>query len=44
MQFTLSNDWRVAAGEDSTETCDQKLREMRVPEAIYPRISAIPDG
>ncbi|KAH1223996.1 Zinc finger CCCH domain-containing protein 6 [Glycine max] len=42
--FTLSNDWRVAAGEDSTETCDQKLREMRVPEAIYPRISAIPDG
>ncbi|KAH1244265.1 Zinc finger CCCH domain-containing protein 6 [Glycine max] len=34
--------WRVAVGEESTEVEDQPQREMRVLEAIYPRISSIP--
>ncbi|CAL0331905.1 unnamed protein product [Lupinus luteus] len=41
-QFTPDPEWRLAAGEHSRETVDQKLREMRVLEAVYPRISAIP--
>ncbi|XP_020202717.1 zinc finger CCCH domain-containing protein 6 [Cajanus cajan] len=40
--FVVSSHWRVAAGEESREKEDQKLREMRVLEAVYPRLSAIP--
>ncbi|KAJ1408807.1 Zinc finger, CCCH-type [Sesbania bispinosa] len=40
--FAFSNHWRVAAGEESGEKNNQKLREMRVLEAVYPRPSAIP--
>ncbi|RDY06801.1 Zinc finger CCCH domain-containing protein 30 [Mucuna pruriens] len=40
--FVVSSHWRVAAGEESREKEDQKLREMRVLEAVYPRPSAIP--
>ncbi|KAL1316522.1 hypothetical protein HN51_068707 [Arachis hypogaea] len=40
--FAFRHDWRVAAGEESKEKMDQKLREMKVLEAVYPRISAIP--
>ncbi|KAL2636865.1 hypothetical protein AAZX31_06G024000 [Glycine max] len=36
--------WRVAVGEESTEVEDQPQREMRVLEAIYPRISSIPQN
>ncbi|KAL5819169.1 hypothetical protein ACOSQ4_023011 [Xanthoceras sorbifolium] len=38
------NKWQVAAGEESKEAEAQKLREMRVPQAFYPRSSAIPDN
>lgn len=38
----MSDDWCVAAGEESEEAEAQKLREMRVLEAVYPRFSAIP--
>ena len=34
--------WQVVAGEESKEIFDQHQREMRVLEAIYPRISSIP--
>jgi hypothetical protein len=34
--------WQVVAGEESKEIVDQHQREMRVLEAIYPRISSIP--
>ncbi|MED6220205.1 hypothetical protein PIB30_042636 [Stylosanthes scabra] len=40
--FTFRDNWQVAAGEESKEKMDQKLREMKVLEAVYPRISAIP--
>ncbi|KAL2333779.1 hypothetical protein Fmac_014992 [Flemingia macrophylla] len=40
--FAVSSHWLVAAGEESREKEDQKLREMRVLEAVYPRLSAIP--
>ncbi|KAK7262941.1 hypothetical protein RJT34_30523 [Clitoria ternatea] len=40
--FVPSSHWRVAAGEESREKEDQKLRERRVLEAVYPRLSAIP--
>ncbi|KAI9109664.1 hypothetical protein K1719_019294 [Acacia pycnantha] len=40
--FALSQNWLVVAGEESREKVDQKLREMKVLEAIYPRPSAIP--
>ncbi|XP_027346888.1 zinc finger CCCH domain-containing protein 6-like [Abrus precatorius] len=40
--FVFSPHWRVAAGEESKEKEDQKLREVRVLEAVYPRLSAIP--
>lgn len=40
--FTLSHHWCVAAGEESREKLDQKLREMKVLEAVYPRLSSIP--
>jgi len=38
----LNAKWCVATGEESRERNVQSLREMRVLEAIYPRISAIP--
>ncbi|KAI4314769.1 hypothetical protein L6164_027645 [Bauhinia variegata] len=41
-QFVFSYNWHVAAGEESREKEDQKMREMRVLEAVYPRLSAIP--
>ncbi|KAI4327711.1 hypothetical protein L6164_020139 [Bauhinia variegata] len=41
-QFVFNYAWRVAAGEESREKEDQKIREMRVLEAVYPRLSAIP--
>ncbi|PON99487.1 Zinc finger, CCCH-type [Trema orientale] len=34
--------WQVVSGEESEEVKHQKLREMRVLEAVYPRFSAIP--
>ncbi|KAI5081981.1 hypothetical protein GOP47_0001724 [Adiantum capillus-veneris] len=34
--------WLVAAGEDSSEVPAQMHREVRVLEAFYPRVSAIP--
>ncbi|XP_028774580.1 zinc finger CCCH domain-containing protein 6-like [Neltuma alba] len=40
--FALCQNWLVAAGEESREKVDQKLREMKVLEAVYPRPSAIP--
>ncbi|TKY55882.1 Zinc finger CCCH domain-containing protein 30 [Spatholobus suberectus] len=40
--FIANSHWRVAVGEESREKEDQKLREMRVLEAVYPRLSAIP--
>ncbi|XP_057449286.1 zinc finger CCCH domain-containing protein 6-like [Lotus japonicus] len=40
--FALSSHWLVAAGEESKEKDSQKLRDMRVLEAVYPRLSAIP--
>ncbi|XP_054824542.1 zinc finger CCCH domain-containing protein 6-like isoform X2 [Prosopis cineraria] len=42
LKFALSQNWLVAAGEESKEKVDQKLREMKVLEAVYPRPSAIP--
>ncbi|XP_050363471.1 zinc finger CCCH domain-containing protein 30 [Argentina anserina] len=41
-KLIMSDDWCVAAGENSEEAKTQKLREMSVLEAVYPRFSAIP--
>ncbi|XP_058725149.1 zinc finger CCCH domain-containing protein 6 [Vicia villosa] len=41
-KIVLDVTWLVAAGEESKEIIDQPHREMRVLEAIYPRISSIP--
>ncbi|KAK3017917.1 hypothetical protein RJ639_004006 [Escallonia herrerae] len=41
-KFALVDKWRVAAGEESEEVKVQKLREMRVLEAVYPHVSALP--
>ncbi|MED6130305.1 hypothetical protein PIB30_000204 [Stylosanthes scabra] len=41
LEFASRDNWQVAAGEESKEKMDQKLREMEVLEAVYPRISAI---
>lgn len=41
-KVVMSHNWQVVAGEESTEVEAQKLREMRVLEAVYPRLSAIP--
>jgi len=41
-QFVVSPNWCVVAGEESREKENQKLRENRVLEAVYPRLSAIP--
>ncbi|CAJ2635732.1 zinc finger CCCH domain-containing protein 6-like isoform X1 [Trifolium pratense] len=42
LPFVFSSAWLVAAGEESREKDFQKLREIRVLEAVYPRHSAIP--
>jgi len=42
LQFVVSPKWCVVAGEESREKENQKLRENRVLEAVYPRLSAIP--
>ncbi|KAK8587147.1 hypothetical protein V6N13_086152 [Hibiscus sabdariffa] len=41
-KFALNFNWHVVAGEESKEAEAQKLREKRVLEAVYPRLSAIP--
>ncbi|KAH1252288.1 hypothetical protein AAZX31_04G025100 [Glycine max] len=41
-KIVLNVTWRVVSGEESKEAEDQCQREMRVLEAIYPRISSIP--
>lgn len=41
-QIVLNLTWQVVAGEESKEVEDQHKRELRVLEAIYPRISSIP--
>ncbi|CAI8606297.1 unnamed protein product [Vicia faba] len=41
-KIVLNVTWLVVAGEESKEIVDQPHREMRVLEAIYPRISSIP--
>uniref|UniRef100_A0A2P2K0D3 Uncharacterized protein MANES_02G102900 n=1 Tax=Rhizophora mucronata TaxID=61149 RepID=A0A2P2K0D3_RHIMU len=38
----ISCNWHVAAGEQSQEAETQQLREMRVLEAVYPRLSDTP--
>ena len=38
----MSCNWQVVAGEESTEVEAEKLREIRVLEAVYPRLSATP--
>ncbi|KAG5241113.1 zinc finger CCCH domain-containing protein [Salix suchowensis] len=40
--FVVNYDWRVTVGEESQESQAQKLREMRVLEAVYPRPSSVP--
>ncbi|KAL9327119.1 hypothetical protein ACSQ67_007764 [Phaseolus vulgaris] len=42
LPFVVSPKWCVVAGEESREKENQKLRENRVLEAVYPRLSAIP--
>ncbi|KAG2408784.1 Zinc finger CCCH domain-containing protein [Vigna angularis] len=42
LPFIVNPDWRVVAGEESREKENQKARENRVLEAVYPRLSAIP--
>ncbi|QCD82048.1 zinc finger CCCH domain-containing protein 6-like isoform X1 [Vigna unguiculata] len=42
LPFVVNPDWRVVAGEESREKENQKARENRVLEAVYPRLSAIP--
>ncbi|GMI66059.1 hypothetical protein like AT1G19860 [Hibiscus trionum] len=41
-KFALNFNWHVVAGEESQEVEFQKLRENRVLEAVYPRLTAIP--
>ncbi|CAJ1973233.1 unnamed protein product [Sphenostylis stenocarpa] len=41
-KIALNHTWQVVSGEESIEVEDQRQREMRVLEAIYPRISSIP--
>ncbi|CAA3017694.1 zinc finger CCCH domain-containing 6 [Olea europaea subsp. europaea] len=41
-RFEVDDEWRVVAGEESKEVEAQNQREMRVLEAIYPRLSSIP--
>lgn len=42
LQLVLNPDWLVVAGEESKEAELQIQRELRVLEAVYPRLSAIP--
>ncbi|KAJ7953104.1 zinc finger CCCH domain-containing protein 6-like [Quillaja saponaria] len=42
--IVLSPKWHVAAGEQSEDHNAQKLREFRVLEAVYPRVSSIPSS
>ncbi|CAI9757976.1 unnamed protein product [Fraxinus pennsylvanica] len=41
-RFEVDGVWRVVAGDESKEVEAQNQREMRVFEAIYPRLSSIP--
>lgn len=41
-RFLLNLDWQVVSGEESKDVEVQYQRELRVFEAIYPRLSAIP--
>ncbi|KAE8675741.1 NAD(P)-binding Rossmann-fold superfamily protein [Hibiscus syriacus] len=41
-KFALNFNWQVVAGEESKEVEAQKLREKRVLEAVYPRLSVVP--
>lgn len=41
-RLMLNPDWQVVAGEESKEAELQIQRELRVLEAVYPRLSAIP--
>ncbi|XP_052732020.1 zinc finger CCCH domain-containing protein 6 isoform X2 [Vigna angularis] len=41
-KIVLNLEWQVVSGEESKEVEDQRQREMRVLEAIYPRTSSIP--
>ncbi|KAK8685772.1 hypothetical protein V6N13_124806 [Hibiscus sabdariffa] len=41
-KFAVNFNWHVVAGEESIEVEAQKLREKRVLEAVYPRLTAIP--
>ncbi|KAM7516150.1 hypothetical protein LguiA_005733 [Lonicera macranthoides] len=41
-KFSMDYEWHVAFGEESEEKVSQKHREMRVVEAVYPHLSAIP--
>ncbi|XVF15886.1 hypothetical protein REPUB_Repub09cG0195000 [Reevesia pubescens] len=41
-KVVLNFNWQVAAGEESKEVEAQKLREIRVLEAVYPHLSVIP--
>nr|AFK47452.1 unknown [Lotus japonicus] len=43
-KIVLNLTWQVVAGEESKEVEDQHKRELRVLEAIYPRISSIPSN
>jgi len=38
----VNYNWHVTDGEESQESEAQKLREMRVLEAVYPRPSSVP--
>ncbi|CAA0841196.1 Zinc finger CCCH domain-containing protein 6 [Striga hermonthica] len=42
LRFAINIAWQVVTGEESEEIEIQNKREMRVLEAIYPRLSAIP--
>ncbi|KAK8685713.1 hypothetical protein V6N13_124750 [Hibiscus sabdariffa] len=41
-KFALNFNWHVVAGEESKEVEVQRLREKRLLEAVYPRLSVIP--
>lgn len=41
-RIVMNANWHVVAGEESKEAGAQNRRELRVLEAVYPRLSAIP--
>ncbi|GLT39226.1 hypothetical protein SLA2020_134320 [Shorea laevis] len=41
-KFVVNPNWQVVAGEESEEVEAEKLRESRVLEAVYPRLSSVP--